>query len=65
MDTPELYLKLQVSDSNHMQVTVCSHFIVLSNDTSSNMAVMEVFMPSGWTVNKDSLPALVTRLSVV
>merc|ERR1719244_2085035 len=52
---------LDVSDSNHMQVTVCSHFIVLSNDTSSNMAVMEVFMPSGWTVNKESLPALATR----
>merc|ERR1719429_97024 len=48
-----------------MQVTVCSHFIVLSNDTSSNMAVMEVFMPSGWTVNKDSLPALVTRANKV
>jgi len=55
----------RVSDSNHMQVTVCSHFIVLSNDTSSNMAVMEVFMPSGWTVNKDSLPALVTRANKV
>merc|ERR1719244_1760435 len=52
---------LDVSDSNHMQVTVCSHFLVLSNDTSSNMAVMEVFMPSGWTVNKESLPALATR----
>ena len=51
----------QVSDSNHMQVSVCLHFLVKSNDTGSNMAVMEVFMPSGFTVNKDSLPAIMTK----
>ena len=50
-----------MSDSNHMQVSVCLHFLVKSNDTGSNMAVMEVFMPSGFTVNKDSLPALMTK----
>ena len=44
-----------------MQVTVCSHFYVKSNDTSSNMAVMEVFMPSGFTANKDSLPAIMSK----
>merc|ERR1719373_117487 len=51
----------KVSDSNHMQVSVCSHFLVKSNDTGSNMAVMEVYMPSGFTVNKDSLPAIMNR----
>ena len=44
-----------------MQVTVCSHFIVKTNDTGSNMAVMEIYMPSGFTVNKDSLPALMNK----
>ena len=43
-----------------MQVTVCAHYIVKTNDTGSNMAVMEIFMPSGFTVNKDSIPALYT-----
>ena len=41
-----------------MQVTVCAHYIVKTNDTGSNMAVMEIFMPSGFTVNTDSIPAL-------
>ena len=43
-----------------MQVTVCAHYIVKTNDTGSNMAVMEIYMPSGFTVNTDSIPALYT-----
>ena len=43
-----------------MQVTVCAHYIVKTNSTGSNMAVMEIFMPSGFTVNKDSIPAIYT-----
>ena len=48
----------KVSDSNHMQVTVCAHYIEKTNKTGSNMAVMEVNLPSGFTANQDSLPAL-------
>jgi len=48
----------KVSDSNHMQVTVCTHYIHQVNTTGSNMAVMEVNLPSGFTANIDSLPAL-------
>ena len=48
----------KVSDSNHMQVTVCTHFIHKTNTSGSNMAVMEVNLPSGFTANQDTLPAL-------
>jgi len=48
----------KVSDSNHMQVTICTHYIIQTNITGSNMAVMEVNLPSGFTANVDSLPAL-------
>ena len=48
----------KVSDSNHMQVTICTHFIHKTNTSGSNMAVMEVNLPSGFTANQDSLPAL-------
>ena len=67
-------LVTRVSDSNHMQVTVCAHYIEKGNATGSNMAVMEVNLPrycsirfsepcftqlgSGFTANSDSLPAL-------
>ena len=48
----------KVSDANRMQVTVCTHFIEKTNVTSSHMAVMEIHLPSGFTVNQDALPAL-------
>jgi CD109 antigen len=48
----------KVSDANRMQVTVCTHFIEKTNVTSSHMAVMEIYLPSGFTVNQDALPAL-------
>merc|ERR1712179_326514 len=40
------------------QVTICAHYIEKTNKTGSNMAVMEVNLPSGFTANQDSLPAL-------
>lgn len=40
------------------QVTVCAHYIVGGAVRSSNMAVMEVNLPSGFTANLDALPAL-------
>jgi len=48
----------KVSDSYHMQVTVCTHFIEKTNVTASYMSVIEVHLPSGFTVNPDALPAL-------
>ena len=48
----------KVSDANRMQVNVCAHFIEKTNVTSSNMAVMEIYLPSGFTVNQDALPNL-------
>lgn len=46
------------STANHMQVTVCANYIEGGAATGSNMAVMEVNLPSGFTANKDNLPAL-------
>ncbi len=46
------------STANHMQFTVCVNYIEGGNSRSSNMAVMEVNLPSGFTANMDSLPAL-------
>ena len=48
----------KVSDSHHMQVTVCTHFIQNTTVSSSFMSVIEVYLPSGFTVNQDSLPGL-------
>jgi len=48
----------KISDSHHMQVTVCTHFIQKTNITGSYMSVIEVNLPSGFTVNQDALPAL-------
>ncbi|KAI5743739.1 hypothetical protein M8J77_021636 [Diaphorina citri] len=43
------------SDSNHLQLSICSGFI---GEGDSNMAVMEVSLPSGFTVDSDALPSL-------
>ena len=48
----------KVSDSHHMQVTVCTHFIQNTTVANSFMSVIEVYLPSGFTVNQDSLPGL-------
>lgn len=41
-----------------LQLTVCAHFNQGAQSESSNMAVMEINLPSGFTVNADALPAL-------
>eukprot|EP00094_Tigriopus_californicus_P007480 TCALIF_07202-PA protein Name:"Similar to CUBN Cubilin (Canis familiaris)" AED:0.20 eAED:0.21 QI:0/0.76/0.57/0.97/0.85/0.88/35/0/3998 len=46
------------STANHMQLTVCANYIEGGDSRSSNMAVMEVSLPSGFTANMDALPAL-------
>lgn len=43
------------SDKNHLQLSVCSAFV---GGNESNMAIMEVALPSGYTVEADSLPSL-------
>jgi len=58
---PSFVLNPQVtksSNSHHMQVTICTHFIQQTNVSSSFMSVIEVNLPSGFTVNQDALPAL-------
>ncbi|PSN57619.1 hypothetical protein C0J52_00529 [Blattella germanica] len=46
------------SDSNHLQLSVCSGFVGTQFVNESNMAVMEVTLPSGFTVDTDALPSL-------
>ncbi|XP_026469847.1 LOW QUALITY PROTEIN: CD109 antigen-like [Ctenocephalides felis] len=48
------------SNQNHLQLSICSSFAgTRENQTAeSNMAVMEVTLPSGFTVDQDSLPSL-------
>ena len=41
-----------------VKVTICANYIEGGSATSSNMAVMEIFLPSGYTVDRDSLYAL-------
>ncbi|KAK7574336.1 hypothetical protein V9T40_011527 [Parthenolecanium corni] len=43
------------STANHMQLSVCTSFVGGNN---SNMAVMEVNLPSGFTVDTDAIPSL-------
>ncbi|KAK6619001.1 hypothetical protein RUM44_003383 [Polyplax serrata] len=46
------------SDKNHLQVSICSGFVGTRETNESNMAVMEVSLPSGFVVDQDSLPSL-------
>ncbi|XP_065223295.1 CD109 antigen-like isoform X2 [Planococcus citri] len=43
------------SNSNHLQLSVCTSFV---GGNESNMAVMEINLPSGFTADMDSLPSL-------
>ncbi|XP_063245195.1 CD109 antigen-like isoform X2 [Bacillus rossius redtenbacheri] len=45
------------SDSNHLQLSICSGFVSRKSN-ESNMAVMEVALPSGFTVDLETLPSL-------
>ncbi|KAJ9579456.1 hypothetical protein L9F63_024438, partial [Diploptera punctata] len=46
------------SDRNHLQLSICSGFVGSQGVNESNMAVMEVTLPSGFTVDTDALPSL-------
>ncbi|XP_077268198.1 thioester-containing protein 1 allele S3 isoform X2 [Temnothorax americanus] len=46
------------SNANHLQLSICSGFVPTEEANESNMAVMEVSLPSGFTVDRDSLPSL-------
>ncbi|XP_076646328.1 thioester-containing protein 1 allele R1 isoform X2 [Halictus rubicundus] len=46
------------SNANHLQLSICSGFVPTKEANESNMVVMEVSLPSGFTVDKDSLPSL-------
>ncbi|KRT80931.1 hypothetical protein AMK59_6126 [Oryctes borbonicus] len=48
------------SNEHHLQLSICTAFVSrnLSENSVSNMAVMEVNLPSGFTVDVDSLPSL-------
>ncbi|XP_046746805.1 CD109 antigen-like isoform X2 [Diprion similis] len=46
------------SNANHLQLSICSGFVPTKEANESNMAVMEVSLPSGFTVDIDSLPSL-------
>ncbi|XP_051162274.1 thioester-containing protein 1 allele S3 isoform X1 [Leptopilina boulardi] len=48
----------RASNEHHLQLTVCSGFVPTNETSESNMAVMEVSLPSGFTVDMDSLPSL-------
>ncbi|CAG9766032.1 unnamed protein product [Ceutorhynchus assimilis] len=48
------------SNVDHLQLSICTAFASrnLSSTPLSNMAVMEVSLPSGFTADRDSLPSL-------
>ncbi len=46
------------STANHLKVTVCAHYIEGGVSRASNAAAMEVNLPSGFTADVDSMPAL-------
>ncbi|XP_050425560.1 CD109 antigen-like isoform X2 [Adelges cooleyi] len=49
------------SDTNHLQLSICSGY---RGGNDSNMAVMEVTLPSGYTVDNDALPSLMLSNNV-
>ncbi|BES88505.1 thioester-containing protein [Nesidiocoris tenuis] len=50
------------SNKNHLQLSICSSYT--GGNDSSNMAVMEVTLPSGYTADLDKLPSLEYSQSV-
>ena len=51
-------LVFKATSTNQLKLSVCTNYIQEGHGKSSNMAVMEVNLPSGFTLDKDSLPAL-------
>jgi len=48
----------KATSPNQLKLSACTHYIQDGSDSFSNMAVMEVNLPSGFTTDKDTLPAL-------
>lgn len=48
----------KTSTKDNLQLTVCTSFVPMDSSEESNMAVMEVEFPSGFTADPDSLPSL-------
>ncbi|XP_023015119.2 thioester-containing protein 1 allele R1 isoform X1 [Leptinotarsa decemlineata] len=48
------------SNGHHLQISICTAFVSrnLTENPQSNMAVMEVTLPSGYTADTDALPSL-------
>lgn len=60
---PRFTLNPQVnknSNQDYLHLTVCTAYVpnTETNDLRSNMAVMEIALPSGFTADQDSLPSL-------
>lgn len=57
-DSPQFTVKPEVKDSSNaeqIQLSVCTSFIPQGDETTSNMAVMEVSLPSGYVADQDNL----------
>lgn len=52
------------SSPDYLHLTVCTSFIPSPNVSQSNMALMEVEFPSGFTANFDTLPSLQSSKNV-
>ncbi|KAJ8680026.1 hypothetical protein QAD02_015813 [Eretmocerus hayati] len=48
----------KTSTADHLRLSICSGFLPTRETNESNMAVMEVSFPSGFTVDQDALPSL-------
>ncbi|XP_055540110.1 thioester-containing protein 1 allele R1-like isoform X6 [Wyeomyia smithii] len=58
---PRFVLDPQVnknSNPDYLHLSVCTSFVPTTGQNSSNMAVMEVGFPSGFTADTDTLPSL-------
>uniref|UniRef100_A0AAG5DEP7 CD109 antigen n=1 Tax=Anopheles atroparvus TaxID=41427 RepID=A0AAG5DEP7_ANOAO len=58
---PRFVLDPQVNantNPDHLHLTVCTSFVPSAGQNVSNMAVMEVSFPSGFTADSDTLPSL-------
>ncbi|XP_058816280.1 thioester-containing protein 1 allele R1-like, partial [Topomyia yanbarensis] len=58
---PRFVLDPQVnknSNQDYLHLSVCTSFVPATGQNSSNMAVMEVGFPSGFTADSDTLPSL-------
>lgn len=52
------------SNQDYLHLTVCTSYVPSASSTTSNMAVMEVSFPSGFTYDLETLPSLQGRDNV-